>query len=115
MTRRFPTCSGATGSSIDKAEGIDSNGFYFQISLAQFGIWLSFSIWVMLLTFCTVKLCRLHHEENLRVSMAKERKRLLNEDLVSEVPVHTSYHEHNRSRSRSRRNHGRSSLSGGQN
>lgn len=91
MTRRFPTCSGATGSSIDKAEGIDSNGFYFQISLAQFGIWLSFSIWVMLLTFCTVKLCRLHHEENLRVSMAKERKRLLNEDLVSEVPVHATY------------------------
>ena len=45
----------------------------------------------MLLTFCTVKLCRLHHEENLRVSMAKERKRLLNEDLVSEVPVHATY------------------------
>ena len=37
--------------------------------------------------------------------------RLLNEDLVSEVPVNTSYHEHNRSR-RSRRNQGAGSSSG---
>ena len=81
----------ATGSTIDKADGIDSSGFYFQMSVAQFGIWSSFTIWVMLLTFSTVKLCRYHHEENLRVSMAKERKRLLNEDLVSEVPVHPSF------------------------
>ena len=36
--------------------------------------------------------------------MAKERKRLLNEDLVSEVPVNTSYgHSENRTRGRSRR------------
>ena len=57
------------------------------MSVAQFGIWLSFSVWVTLLTFSIVKLCRFHHQENLRVSMAKERKRLLNEDLISEVPV----------------------------
>ena len=37
--------------------------------------------------------------------------RLLNEDLVSEVPVNTSYHDHNRSR-RSRRNQGAGSSSG---
>ena len=37
--------------------------------------------------------------------------RLLNEDLVSEVPVNTSYHEHNRNR-RSRRNQGAGSSSG---
>jgi len=109
MTQRFPTCSEAGGSIIDKADGIDSSGFYFQMSVAQFGIWVSFSMWIILLTFSLVKLCRYHQEENLRVSMAKERKRLLNEDLVSEVPVNTSY-EHNRSR-RSRRNQ-RSSLSG---
>ena len=30
---------------------------------------------------------RYHHQENLRVSMAKERKRLINEDLVSDVPT----------------------------
>lgn len=102
MTRRFPTCSEATGSTIDKSDGIDSTGFYFQMSVAQFGIWSSFTIWVMLLTFSTVKLCRYHHEENLRVSMAKERKRLLNEDLVSEVPVHTSFSGNESSRQRLR-------------
>jgi hypothetical protein len=80
----------ASGNPIDKADGIDSNGFFFQMSVAQFGIWSSFTIWVMLLSFSTVKLCRYHYEENLRVSMAKERKRLLNEDLVSEVPVNNS-------------------------
>ena len=42
------------------------------------------------MVFSIVKLCRYHHEENLRVSMAKERKRLINEDLVSEVPPSTS-------------------------
>ena len=87
----LPFLGEATGSPIDKADGIDSDGFYFQISLAQFGIWCAFSVWIMLLSFSTVKLCQLHHEENLRVSMAKERKRLLNEDLVSEVPVNAHY------------------------
>ena len=32
--------------------------------------------------------------------MAKERKRLLNEDLVSEVPVHTSFSGNESSRQR---------------
>jgi len=111
MEQRFPTCSEAGGSNIDKADGIDSSGFFFQMSVANFGIWVSFTMWIILLTFSLVKLCRYHQEENLRVSMAKERKRLLNEDLVSEVPVNTSYHEHNRSR-RSRRNQGAGSSSG---
>ena len=43
-------------------------------------------VWFTLLVFSVVKLCRYHHEENLRVSMAKERKRLINEDMVSEIP-----------------------------
>ena len=49
-------------------------------------ILFSFSVWFTLLVFSVVKLCRYHHEENLRVSMAKERKRLINEDMVSEIP-----------------------------
>jgi hypothetical protein len=60
-----------------------------QMSTAQFGIWVSFSVWVTLFVFSMVKLCRYHHQENLRVSMAKERKRLINEDLVSDVPATT--------------------------
>ena len=70
-----------------KADNIDSDGFYIQMSTAQFGIWVSFSVWVSLFVFSMVKLCRYHHQENLRVSMAKERKRLINEDLVSDVPA----------------------------
>lgn len=101
MTRRFETCSDAMGNPIDKADNIDSDGFYIQMSTAQFGIWVSFSVWVTLFVFSMVKLCRYHHQENLRVSMAKERKRLINEDLVSDVPTavigpgrHASHRSH---------------------
>jgi len=39
-----------------------------------------------LLVFSVVKLCKYHQQENIRVSMAKERKRLIKEDLITEVP-----------------------------
>lgn len=86
MTRRFENCQDAVGNPIDKADGIDSSDFFNEIFTAQFGIWMSFTVWFTLLVFSVVKLFRYHHEENLRVSMAKERKRLINEDMVSEVP-----------------------------
>jgi len=86
MTRRFENCQDAVGNPIDKADGIDSSDFFNQMFTAQFGIWMSFTVWFTLLVFSVVKLCRYHHEENLRVSMAKERKRLINEDMVSEIP-----------------------------
>ena len=38
-----------------------------------------------LTVFAVVKLCKYHQQENMRVSMAKERKRLINEDVVNEV------------------------------
>ena len=38
-----------------------------------------------LTVFSIVKLCKYHQQENMRVSMAKERKRLINEDVVNEV------------------------------
>ena len=38
-----------------------------------------------LTVFSVVKLCKYHQQENMRVSMAKERKRLINEDVVNEV------------------------------
>ena len=47
---------------------------------------MNFSLYRMgLLVFAVVKLCKYHQQENMRVSMAKERKRLINEDLVTEV------------------------------
>ena len=103
MTRRFENCADATENDIDRAEGIDPKGFFMQMFTAQFGIWLSWAIWVGLTVFALLKLCRYHQQENIRVnacdivfnsnlkcyasqvSMAKERKRLINEDLVTDV------------------------------
>merc|ERR1719431_965311 len=76
MTRRFESC----------ADGIDPKGFFMQMFTAQFGAWLSWATWCGLSVFALLKLCRYHQQENIRVSMAKERKRLINEDLVQEVP-----------------------------
>eukprot|EP00096_Caligus_rogercresseyi_P008423 TRINITY_DN2718_c0_g1_i1.p1 TRINITY_DN2718_c0_g1~~TRINITY_DN2718_c0_g1_i1.p1 ORF type:complete len:299 (-),score=125.81 TRINITY_DN2718_c0_g1_i1:427-1323(-) len=86
ITLRFEKCSDATGNDIDKKDAIDSSGFFLQMFTAQFGIWMSLTAWVGLFLFSSVKLCRYHFEENLRVSMAKERKRLINEDLMNEPP-----------------------------
>jgi len=86
MTRRFENCADATENDIDRADGIEPKGFYMQMFTAQFGVWLSWATWCGLTVFALLKLCRYHQQENIRVSMAKERKRLINEDLVQEVP-----------------------------
>ncbi len=91
MTRRFAECSEAAGNKIDPEDGIDSGQFYFHLSMCQFGVWLCFICCFTAFVFAVVKLCRYHHLENLRVSMAKERKRLINEDLGSEAPVPGSH------------------------
>ncbi|CAB4056061.1 SGMS [Lepeophtheirus salmonis] len=92
ITLRFEKCSDATGNDIDKKDAIDSSGFFLQI----------------------VKLCRYHFEENLRVSMAKERKRLINEDLMNEGVTASSNEPPQReeSLSRVRRIRRRSGLEG---
>lgn len=87
MTRRFENCADATENDIDRAEGIDPKGFFMQMFTAQFGVWLSWATWCGLTVFALLKLCRYHQQENIRVSMAKERKRLINEDLVQDVPA----------------------------
>ena len=91
MTRRFENCADATENDIDRAEGIDPKGFFMQVMVvmiivmvtmmvmvmmglfmqmftAQFGIWLSWAIWVGLTVFALLKLCRYHQQENIRVS-----------------------------------------------
>jgi len=86
MTKRFNNCADATENDIDRADGVDPNGFYIQMFTAQFGVWVSWATWCGLLVMALLKLCRYHQQENIRVSMAKERKRLINEDLVQEAP-----------------------------
>lgn len=88
MTRRFAQCADATENDIDRADGVEPKGFYMQMFTAQLGVWLSWATWCGLAVFALLKLCRYHQQENIRVSMAKERKRLINED-IPEVPPHT--------------------------
>ncbi|XP_025829174.1 transmembrane protein 179 [Agrilus planipennis] len=83
MTQRFPSCEMAAGQVIDKQDGIDTQGFYVELGTAQFGVWGSFATWVGLTVFALLKLCRYHQIENIRVSMYRERQRLINENAES--------------------------------
>ncbi|XP_020297093.1 transmembrane protein 179 [Pseudomyrmex gracilis] len=77
MTKRFPSCELAAGNDIDKADGIDTTGFHIELGAAQFGIWSSLSVWVGLAVFAVLKLLRYHQLENMKVSMYRERQRLI--------------------------------------
>lgn len=77
MTKRFPSCELAAGNDIDKADGIDTSGFHIELGAAQFGIWSSLSVWVGLSVFAVLKLLRYHQVENMKVSMYRERQRLI--------------------------------------
>ncbi|XP_050455266.1 transmembrane protein 179 [Cataglyphis hispanica] len=77
MTKRFPSCELAAGNDIDKADGIDTSGFHIELGAAQFGIWSSLSIWVGLSVFAVLKLLRYHQLENMKVSMYRERQKLI--------------------------------------
>ena len=45
MTKRFNNCADATENDIDRADGVDPNGFYIQMFTAQFGVWVSWATW----------------------------------------------------------------------
>lgn len=77
MTKRFPSCELAGGNDIDKADSIDTSGFHIELGAAQFGSWSSLSIWVFLSVFAVLKLLRYHQVENMKVSMYRERQRLI--------------------------------------
>ncbi|CAH0385908.1 unnamed protein product [Bemisia tabaci] len=83
ISKRFPSCEIAAGSAFDLKDGIDTSGFYIELGAAQFGAWVSFSCWVFLSVCALLKLCRFHAIENMRVSMLRERQRLINEAHTS--------------------------------
>ncbi|KAJ9592313.1 hypothetical protein L9F63_001133 [Diploptera punctata] len=78
MTKRFPSCEMAAGNAIDIQDGIDTSEFHIEMGTAQFGAWASWACWVGLSVFAVLKLCRYHQLENMRVSMYRERQRLIN-------------------------------------
>ncbi|CAK9808593.1 Transmembrane protein 179 [Anthophora plagiata] len=89
MTKRFPSCELAAGNDIDKADGIDTSGFHIELGAAQFGTWTSLSIWVGLSVFAVLKLLRYHQLENMKVSMYRERQRLIEADKSNEIQEST--------------------------
>lgn len=88
VTQRFPSCEDA--SIIDHLipEGtIKTKGFYLLFGTAQFGAWVAWVCWVLLTVLATRKLCRYHEQENMRVSMLRERQRLLKGDTESLLEI----------------------------
>nr|CAI5826211.1 unnamed protein product [Callosobruchus analis] len=83
MTQRFPSCDMAAGQDIDHSDQIKTDNFYVHLGTAQFGVWGSFATWVGLSVCALLKLCRYHQLENIRVSMYRERQRLINENADS--------------------------------
>ena len=89
MTKRFEECHDAAGNDIDKQDGIISDDFFFHMQVAQVGMWGALGSIVSAFSVSVVKLLRMHHFENLKYSMAKERKSLIandNNDLVADIP-----------------------------
>ncbi|KAG6799205.1 transmembrane protein 179 [Apis laboriosa] len=89
MTKRFPSCELAAGNDIDKADGIDTSGFHIELGAVQFGTWTSLSIWVGLSVFAVLKLLRYHQLENMKVSMYRERQRLIEAARNNEIQEST--------------------------
>jgi len=83
MTQRFPSCELAAGQDIDRKDKITTKNFYIELGTAQFGVWGSFATWVGLTVCAIIKLLRYHQLENIRVSMFRERQRLINENADS--------------------------------
>nr|CAG4652094.1 EOG090X0BKO [Triops cancriformis] len=81
IMQRFEQCDYAAENPIDKDDNINTSGFYVQMGTAQFAAWASWACWVGLVVCAFLKICRYHQLENMRVSMARERKRLLNDGL----------------------------------
>lgn len=90
MTERFPSCEIAAGNRIDELDGIDTSGFYFELGIAQFGAWASWACWVGLTVFSLLKLCGYHQLENMRVSMFRERQKLINEGMCPAAETYSN-------------------------
>ncbi|XP_012255192.2 transmembrane protein 179 [Athalia rosae] len=89
MTKRFQSCELAAGNDIDKKDGIDTSGYHIELGAAQFGAWSSLSVWVGLSVFAVLKLLRYHQLENMKVSMYRERQRLIQASSSSSQPLHS--------------------------
>ncbi|XP_049961601.1 transmembrane protein 179 isoform X2 [Schistocerca serialis cubense] len=83
MYKGIDRCEVAAGKAIDKKDHIDTTGFHIEMGTAQFGAWASWACWVGLAVLALLKMCRYHQIENMRVSMFRERQRLVNENAAT--------------------------------
>ncbi|CAG0912298.1 unnamed protein product [Notodromas monacha] len=72
---RFPSCNDAAVNPIDKADGIQTSGFYVQLGTAQFGAWGSWAACVGMSVFALLKVWQYHKSENIKLTMAQNRRR----------------------------------------
>ncbi|XP_055942616.1 transmembrane protein 179-like [Argiope bruennichi] len=79
VTQRFRSCDEASIMEISKADNVQTKGFFIQIGTVQFGIWSSWVCWVLLAVLSTFKVCRYHEREVIRVSMARQRQKIINQ------------------------------------
>ncbi|XP_047477654.1 transmembrane protein 179-like [Penaeus chinensis] len=79
---RFEACEDATQNDIDRKDEIHTRMFYTHFGTAQFGAWTLWVCWVGLAMFSWLKLWKYHQQENIRVSMARERARLVRDRHV---------------------------------
>ncbi|XP_071038219.1 transmembrane protein 179 [Parasteatoda tepidariorum] len=79
VTQRFRSCDDASIMEISKADNVQTKGFFIQIGTVQFGVWSSWVCWVLLAVLSMLKLCRYHEQEVIRVSMARQRQKIINQ------------------------------------
>lgn len=70
-------CEAAAASMIisNNTQHISINGFFTDLETSQFSIWSSFVVWVLALTISGRMLFVAHELANIRISMARERRR----------------------------------------
>lgn len=79
VTQRFSSCDDASVMEISNLSGVKTKGFYLQIGTLQFGTWSSWVCYVLLTVLSTLKLCRYHEQDIIRVSMARQRQRIIHQ------------------------------------
>lgn len=73
-------CEAATASMTitNNTEGIDVKEFFTDLETSQFSIWSSLVVWVFIMTISGRMLFVAHERANIRLSMARERRRYNN-------------------------------------
>jgi len=72
-------CEAAAASMVisNNTQAIKVDGFFTDLETGQFSLWSSFVVWVLALTISGRMLFVAHERANIRISMAKERRRYI--------------------------------------